>query len=289
MNYTRDPVEFAAMEKHDVEDREFVQSTNPNIDILSAGLPALGKHRGFANIARTYAIYELELGNVDEFVELTTISMNSADLATELPTLIGQLVAMAIEASGINTIEWALEHHREAFTDNQLLVLDQTVARHQRRTFIWEGEAIGFHDTVRRTVDDNGSLKASGLRTLQGGGASFDKPTDLTDAQLDASAQRTLYVYNIMLKQVGAESVYPLQLNGLSSSQIMAQERADLNRMSQMFLDILTPALERASSRFRELQEDCTDLRYLIATHRHALRHGHDPESNEEIDEDLLP
>lgn len=289
MNYTRDPVEFAAMEMHDVEDREFVQSTNPNIDILSARLPGLGKQRGFANIVRTYAIYELERGNVDEFIELTVISMDSAELAVELPTLISQLVAISIEDSGVKTIEWALKHHAQAFSDEQLVVLDQLVARHQDRTFIWQGEAIGFHDTIRRMVNDNGALKGSGLRTLQGGGASFDLPTNLTDAQLHASTQRTLYVYSQVLKQVEVESDLPLQINGLSSTQIFSQMRGDLNRMSQLLLDILAPSLENASSSFRRLQEECLDARWLIASQRHALRHGQLPASNEDIDEDLLP
>ncbi len=289
MVYTNDPIEFAAMEKYEFEKRAFVPSTNPNLDILSAGLPALGLHRGFVNIARTYAIFEFQRGDVDAFVELTELSMDSAGLAVELPTLISQLVAMAIEDSGLKTIEWALEYHPQAFSDEQLVMLDQLIARHQDRTFIWQGEAIGFHDTIRRMVNDNGALKGSGLRTLQGGGASFDVPTSLTDAQLHASAQRTLYVYNTMLEQVEVESDFPLKIDGLSSTQIFSQMRGDLNRLSQLFLDILAPSLESASSSFRRLQEECLDVRWQIAAQRHVLRHGRLPASNDSIDEDLLP
>jgi hypothetical protein len=286
---TRDPVEFAALERYGLEDIEFVPSEDPNPNLLNTGLSSLGSQRGIVNIFRTSSIFELERGQVDEFLELVTLSMDSARFTEEFPTLISQLVAMAIESHGNKTIEWALEHHPEAFTDEHLRMLDQLVSRHQHRTFLWQGEAMGFHDSIRRTVDDSGSLKMAGARTLQGGGGSFDTPTNLPDSQLHASAQRTLYAYNKMLAQAQVESSLPRMTNGSSAMEILESEKKNLNYLGSRLLDILSPAIDRASESFRMLQQESVDLRMTIAAHRHALRHGQLPESNEAIDEDLLP
>lgn len=288
-NYTRDPVEFAVLEKHGIEDIEFVESTNPNINLIGVGLPTLGKQRWMANLFRTYAIYEFERGHVDEFVELVTISMDSADIAPALNTLIGQLVAIAIEQQGNTTVQWALEHSPEQFSDQHLLQLDQLIARHQNRTLLWQGEAMSFHDSIRRMVNDRGALVPGGARSLQGGGASFELPTSLPDKQLHASSQRTLLVYNKMLEQAQVESIYPLLSTGTNMNQALVQAKKDLNAIGYLFLDILTPATSSASQRFRLLQQESIEIRLTIAAHRHALRHGEIPASNEEIDQDLLP
>ncbi len=286
---TRDPVEFAAMKRHGLEEIELVPSETPNLSLLRASVSSLGAQRGIINTFRTYSIFELEQGDADAFVELVTISMDSARFADEFPTLLSQLVAMGIESNGIQTIAWALEHHPDALTDEHLRTLDQLIARHQRRTFLWQGEAISIHDSIRRVVDDAGSFKMTGARTVQGGGGSFDLPTNLPDTQLHPSAQRTLYASNKMLAQVQFESSIPLVTNGPSAMQIFESEKKKLNAQGSLFLGILSSAIDKAAERFRQLQQEAFDLRMTIAAHRHALRHGKLPESNEAIDEDLLP
>ena len=287
--YTSDPAEYAAIEKYGVKGVRFIESTNPNFNLIGVLLPSLGKQRLMANLFRTYGIYELEREDVDEFVELVTISMDSADITPAFGTLIGQLVAIAIEQNGMGTIRWAFEHYPEQFTDEHLLELDQLIARHQGRTLVWQGEAFGFHDTIRRMVDDSGSIKMAGARTLQGGGGSFDLPSSLPDEGLHASSQRTLLVYNKILKQAHIESVHPLASKGPDLYQTLAEAKKDLNAIGYLLLDMLTPAMGRASERFRRVQEESIELRITIAAHRHALRHGELPASNEDIDDDLLP
>jgi hypothetical protein len=287
--YTSDPAEFAAIKKHGIEGVQFIESTNPNPNLLSVALPALGKQRLMSALFRTYGIYELERGNPDGFVELVSISMDSAEIVPAIGSLVGQLVAIAIESHGNKTIAWALEHHPQAFTDEHLRTLDQLIARHQNRTFLWQGEAISFHDSIRRTVDDKGALKMTGARTLQGGGGSFEIPTNLPDAALHPSTQRVLYAYNHMLAQAQAESSSAWIPNGLTSSQIFDAQKSKMNQLGRRMFDMLSPVLDRSSERFRTHQQESADLRMTIAAHRHALRHGEMPASNKEIDKDLLP
>lgn len=302
--FTRDPLEYAAMETHGYKDIEFITNTKRNIDLMSAALPALGRHRQLAYIIRTYSIYQLELGNpqsINTFVELMILQLNGSHLANEFPALSSQIVAISIESHAIQTIQWALDGHCDKFTDAQLIALDNALKPAQTRTLVWQGDALVFHDIVRRMVNDQGQLKPTGLRTIQGGGATFQTPSSLPDLDMHASAQRTLYAYNTVLAQATIDSEpisqSPLDPNAPASSptssQLLSQELPKLNRLSRLLIENLMPSLENASSRFRELQQSSTDTRLQIAAHRHALRHGMTIECDDiptdTIDDDLLP
>ncbi len=289
-----DPVEHEARVRYGLEDQDWDSSLqSQNQSLLDTQFPAIRTLHTMIKVFGLYAGYQLELGEVDEFIELTTVLMESSRFSDEFPFLINQLLSLGIESLAADHISWALDRYPEVFDDSHLVLLDQLVARHQHRTFLWQGEAIGFHDSIRLMVDDKGSLKMTGARTLQGGGGSFNIPTDLPDIELHASAQRTLYAYNKMLAQAQVESSIPLMTNGItdgpSATQILESEKRKLNSLGSLLLDTLSPVVDRAPERFRQLQQSSAELRFSIATHRHALRHGQMPESNETIDEDLLP
>tara|TARA_R110002073_G_scaffold1715_1_gene12246 strand:+ start:132493 stop:133974 length:1482 start_codon:yes stop_codon:yes gene_type:complete len=319
-NATRDPLEFAVMETKGLADVQFITNTKHNIDLMTAALPALGKHRQLANITRTYSIYQLELGNpqsINAFVELMILQLNASQLANEFPALISQLVALSIESHAIQTIQWALDRHCDKFTDAQLIALDHALKPSQSRTLLWQGDALVFHDTIRRMVNEQGKLKPTGLTNYQNNtpdqtSAAFDTPSSLPDLDLHASAQRTLYAYNTVLAQATIDSQpvsqpisNPASDSDLSAStpgpssvassvaQVASQEREKLSLMSQLIIDTLSPAFENAVTKFHELQQSCADTRLHIAAHRHALRHELPIECDDipthTIDTDLLP
>lgn len=314
--FTRDPLEYAAMETHGYKDIEFITNTKRNIDLMSAALPALGRHRHLAYIIRTYSIYQLELGNpqsINAFVELMILQLNGAHLAAEFPALISQLVAISIESHAIQTIQWALDGHCDKFSDAQLIALDHALKPSQSRTLVWQGDALVFHDIIRRMVNEQGKLKPTGLTNYQNNtpdqtSAAFDIPSSLPDLDLHASAQRTLYAYNTVLAQATIDSQpisNPVSGSDLSAStpgpssvassvaQVASQEREKLSVVSQLIIDTLSPAFENAVTKFHELQQSSTDTRLHIAAHRHALRHGMTIECDDiptdTIDTDLLP
>ena len=275
---------------------------------MSAALPALGRHRQLAYIIRTYSIYQLELGtpqSINAFVELMILQLNATHLAAEFPALISQLVALSIESHAIQTIQWALDGHCDKFTDAQLIALDNALKPSQSRTLVWQGDALVFHDIIRRMVNEQGKLKPTGLTNYQNNtpdqtSAAFDIPSSLPDLDLHASAQRTLYAYNTVLAQATIDS-QPVSnpasgsdLSGARSlAQVASQEREKLSVVSQLIIDTLSPAFENAVTKFHELQQSSTDTRLRIAAHRHALRHGLtidcDDIPTDTIDTDLLP
>ncbi len=287
---SNDPVEHETRVRYGLEDQDWDSSLQAqNQSLLDTQFPAIRTLHTMIKVFGLYAGYQLELGDVDEFIELMTVLMESSRFSDEFPFLINQLFSLGIESLATEHISWALDRYPGMFDDSHLVLLDQLVARHQHRTFLWQGEAIGFHDSIRRVVDDKGSLKMAGARTLQGGGGSFNTPTNLPDIELHASTQRTLYAYNKMLAQAQVESSSSLMINGMSATQILESEKRKLNNLGSLLLDMLPPVVDQASERFRQLQQSSVNLRLTIAAHRHALRHGQMHESNETIDEDLLP
>lgn len=258
----------------------------PMIDMM---LPWLGKHRQFARFVQSKAAYELEQGNTGVFVSSMETLLASTELSKDLPTLISQLVENAIESVAIRTIDWGISTHRERFNEDQLARIDRAIASYVNPDYVWEGEALMFHDTIRRLCDDNGDLSFSGVRSLQNAwGGQLGTPTSLPNNLLGDAPQRTLYVYNSMLRHASAQDSLDWDGTHEHTDDLLEQERDKLNFISEMFLDIMLPALERPSVVVRQLKQETVAVRVGIAAYRHQLRHGAFPESVEAIDDDLI-
>lgn len=160
-----------------------------NYAMIEAMLPSLGRHRGFVNYVESKAAYELEQGNTEVFVSSMEAMLRSSDLCKEIPTMISMLVETAIENVAIRTIDWGVSTHRERFDAESLERLENALAKHANAEYFWQGEALQFHDTVRRISDASGRLQAGGVQSLQNGvGRLPDTPTSLPDSKLHASS-----------------------------------------------------------------------------------------------------
>ncbi|MEX0875908.1 MAG: hypothetical protein WD114_00475 [Phycisphaerales bacterium] len=263
-----------------------------NYPILKAVLPSLGRHRDFTNFTRSKSAYELEQGDAALFVASMEGLLKSTDLSIELPLLISVLVETAIESVAIRTIDWGVSTHRERFDAAMLERLDNALAEHADARYVWEGEALMFHDVVRRVSDQNGRLRATGVQSLQDPtGVRSDglsTPTDLPDTMLHASSQRTLYAHKKILLSASEHSILPWDGKELDADSILEQEREKLNFISFKILNIMLPALDRAAQRVRQHTQEVIGVRVGIAAHRHYERHGAFPESIDAIDDDLI-
>ncbi|MCA9274755.1 MAG: hypothetical protein KDA29_01900 [Phycisphaerales bacterium] len=258
----------------------------PMIDMM---LPWLGKHRQLTNFVRCKAAYELERGNAEVFVSSMETLLASTELSKDLPTLISQLVENAIESVAIRTIDWGISTHRERFNEDQLARIDRAIASYVNPDYVWEGEALMFHDTIRRLCDDNGDLSISGVRSFQNSwGGPMGSPTSLPNNLLGDSPQRTLYVYNKMLRHASEQDNLDWDGTHEHTDDLFEQERDKLNFISEMFLDIMLPALDRPAVVVRQLKQETIGVRLGIAAYRHQLRHGAFPESIQAIDDDLI-
>ncbi len=265
------------------------QANTAMIEVL---LPSLGRQRNLTNFARSKAAYELQQGNADTFVSAMEATLAGSDLALEIPTLIGVLVETAVEHITLETIDWALANHRDEFDEPMLARLEHALAQHADASYVWQGEAMMVNDTIRRISDDRGAIKLSTLQSIENDfgfmGGGLGEPVNLPDAELHASSQRAILVDLLVLRSVSGQAELPWDGQPTDSWQIFEQERPKLNFISARFLDIMLPALEKASERIRHHTQSVVALRLGIAAHRHFERHGVFPETIEGIDDDLI-
>ncbi|PCI09449.1 hypothetical protein COB72_06400 [bacterium] len=283
------PYEHAAIVEFDDEFEPGPLNFDPasNYALMDIMQGWLGMHRSFTNFLESKAAYELEQGNVEEFVEIVVVLMRSSDLCLEYPTLIGQLVEVSIENVGLELIGWAIENHQDQLTEDHLQRFDIAISEIEKFELRWQGEALMFHDTIRRLMNSNGVL-VGGTGSAINGGASFGDPVSLQDGGLHASSQRTLLVYNSMLQALSDISRIPWDTSLMGGEEIYESQKASLSHLGDLFLGILGPATDSSSKRFRQIIQQATGLRVGIAVNRHRLRHGRFPDSLDSIDTDLM-
>lgn len=286
-----DPYEHQLILDSGLEDIHWDTTPIPNLDMFSALLPTLGRHRGVANFLSSRAAYELENGNVDEFIAIMDLTIHSSSLSLEVPTLIGHLVQVAIVAKAFDTIDWAISTRADSFNDAQLTQLDVLIAKHTKLPFNWQGEAMVFHDTMRRLSNEDGKISFSSMAAWSNSGG-FDSntqiPCSLTELQLDKSIQRPLAIYNHALKLTSDTGQLPWDEKSMTSGQYLEGQLSTIALTTRLMLNILVPSLEQVSKTARVFEQEAIALRLAIALERHHLRHASYPSALDDLDPDLL-
>ncbi len=285
-----DPIEHAAMLAAGLEDENWdpewkIQSAS-NMQMINTLIPSLARMRIMSSYMYSQAALALENGDGDEFVELVTLMMDSSKLTIEIPVLISQLVQQAINQLGISTIDWALRAHAESFNQEQLQALDELLDRHTGTRLIWEGEALFFHDTFRRFADSTGKIDSASMKVwLDAGG--FDgtqsSASSVSLYQAKPSFQRPIWVYNSAMKLVGDASRVPWDERVESAERFVQQELPSMAITTRMMLEIMMPAMDKASTRFREQTQQMIGTRTAISVLRYIAMTGELPESLDAI------
>lgn len=259
-----------------------------NVAMIDMMMPWLGWHRKHSHFVVSKAAYELEDGNTDEFVEAMTSLMKSSDFCRTIPTYIGLLVEFSIENSVITTIDWALTNHRDQFTENHLAEFEQVLAAHAGDEFVWGGEMLQVVDIVRRMSTEDGRLSPAAMRRAGGQGLVLQSPTHVPATEMGATAQRMMLVNRRMFGAASRGAVLPWESQDDAIAEIYDEQVAEMNSVAEVLLEVLMPAIGRASSRACEHAQIVVGFRLGVAAERHALRHGSFPVSIEEIDSDLI-
>lgn len=279
-----DPYEHAAMLEHGIEDDNLDTGSPPSEGLLDSLLPWLGRSRAATNLLNARAAYELEQGNTHAYIEIVESIDRLGRLNQDVPVLIGSLVEMATGFVVHRSIDWALVAHPDAFNETDLARLDAVLESHQQVHINWAGEQLAFHDAVRRMCDDKGNFSASKFANYEFSGAACSLP--LKD--LSAGAQRMLYVQDQCFAQGAPLTRLPWDESVESMQSVLQRERATLNKLGDLTLDIMMPAIDPAAGRERMFHQQAIGTRLAVAAYRHRLRHGALPESLDAFDRDLV-
>ncbi len=278
----------AAMLKHGFQDDDWNPNPDQNPDLLNIRLPSFGAHRRTAYLINSSAMYQLELGNPDAFVQQISAALRSIDLQNEFPTLLTQLVQSALASKAYDTIFWALEYHAKHLTDTHLKQLSDLIGDKSDDRYTWEAEALMGHDALRRLADENGQLSYQKMSMFSSPGV---LPTSVPDTKLSVPFQRSLWVHNSILKPLeNISGLWPTDtsLAATNPDKFIEQQLKTLDVRLATPLEIFIPAIGKAASRHRMLIQTSLALQLTIAAHRHKLRQGTFPNSIEAIDNDLL-
>ena len=290
-----DPYEHAAMaalrqrdpEAFDPGPLEF--DPDANVAMMDMKMHWLGRQQKLTRFVSSKAALELENGDSERFVSSMEGLLKSSDLSREIPTLIASLVEAGVESVAIRTIDWGVNNHLDRFDEPQLARLLQAIAEHADAQIVWEGEALMFHDSLRRLCTKSGRLSSIAISNYQSNfGSQLGPPVNLKDSQLHPSTQGVLYVLDRMLSSTAANSRIPWDSSSISADELLAQEQDKLNARTSLMLDILAPATGIAADRFREHAQEVLGARLGLAALRHYKRHGEYAESLDEIDNELL-
>lgn len=281
---TTDPYEHAQMVEHGIDDDNWDTGSPQSEALLDILLPWLGTSRAATNLLNGRAAYELEQGNTDAYIELVESIDRLASLQQDVPVLISSLVEIAIQSVVHGSIDWALVTHPDAFDEPQLARLDAILKAHEQVHISWEGESLYFHDAVRRVCDDQGNFSATQFSNWQFSGPACSLPI----ADLGPGAQRMLYVQHQCLAQGEPMARLPWDESVESMQSVLEREGAKLNKVGNIALEMMIPAIDKAAVRERSFHQQAIGTRLAIAAYRHRLRHDTFPESLEAFDNDLV-
>lgn len=281
-NSTFDPIVFDAMQKWGVENPTLISDGDANPGLLGVSSSILSYQRHLISLAQTIAVARFESGDVDESVRILDSISRSTSSQTGFPILINQLLAISNEARINRVIAYLLMIGPDQLTDQHLVMLDSILQRHQQRTYLWQGNALEIHDTVRRMTNADGSFSVQGMAgvSLMGGA-----PCHLPDARLSHSAQRALHTINLNERSVNSTLPW-------DGREYLALKNAIQNSKKsyfvRMMLDMLMLRPDKIGTSFRIHNQMSIGARLAVAVERHRLRHAAYPSSLGSIDPDFM-
>jgi|GEM_PF-1315315 len=294
LSTTHGPYEHAAIVEFDDDFDPGPLDFDPqaNLSLADSFQPWFSTLSSVSRFLVSKGAHELQAGNPDAFVEIVELMFNSAHHAAALPTLIGQLFEFAIQDRSMALMSWGIEHHRDQLTEEHLQTFEQLLAQPNNFQVRWQGEAMVFHDSIRRLTNKHGVLDNPTLAQTSPFQLELADPINTPDDQLDPSMQRVLMVYNKILQTIEPTSTLPWDQSATTAQEILDEHDWELAEQAKRHLKLFVPALDQVAGAIRARSQRALGLRTAIAAHRAKLRHGQFPSSIESIqihDPDLMP
>jgi hypothetical protein len=268
-----------------------VSDTSLLIGIL---LPALAELRRCARLLRSEATLAAQRGDGDLAAENIIAALRIAEHAREQPTIINDLVSLAIVGLATHEISRALWEQPESFSDEGLLALAHTVAGAlgggELRVRL-EGERMFFEDFVQRSFTDDGRgggrLSPGVISVMYELEAGAPPPQHrLRDVILGSGAPLAMLVaadrrslmerYDRLMTLAEVEGAEPLWTRNAS------RVEAEIERMNETLLErlryapimMLMPALMRATVNAELATQQRDAAIVAIALELHRRHHG---------------
>lgn len=294
MRTTEDPHSIAAMQRHGIDvDPDLPVSENPMLMI--SYLPHLGVCRRAGEFQCMQAALALSNDDPDAFVKHLQTASQAARHSEEFPTLIGELVHVAINHTVHKTINWALVAHADRLGVDHLQQLKKMTATSTEATNGLYGELMMFHDTIRRLVSDSGKLTPTSMRNYVKFTDDVDfvlsVPSEMPIEKLGSSAQRSLLLYKENIDQNIQDSIPRSNESWnpeYNSAEFLEYVDAETGLFPTLILRIMMPSIDRATTSMLRGTQTTIATNLALSVHLHKLRHGAFPATLQDLDPDLL-
>lgn len=271
--------------------------------LIGVLLAPLGKMRQMCHPLATEAIAAARAGNSELAVEDLEALVALADHVGEVPTLISELVSLAIYAKTLETIKQLLVDSPTMLSEAQWKAIAHRLAAYHGGTIRPDLaiERVFFADVVQRLYTDDGhgdgrlvgnvGVLTGALQQYQSGSAmQFDIGMPIASALMAGRADLVAKYDELMSASV-EESTIPLWKKGESRVDALLREinSSVLSRSRYLLISILMPSLQRASIQGEIVTQQRDATLVAIALQMFHRRNGRYPAALGELTPALLP
>jgi len=281
-----DPIEHDAFLRHGFNNDSWNPTPPHNPNLMELQLPYLGSHRTMINLLISGASIAIKDNRPEDFIEIATAAINSADLSIEYPDMISQFVRISVVSNSTQIIRWGLANHEGEFTLDQLEELEHALEPYKKIHQIWEGEALSTHDSFRRLAGPDGKLSISEqAKSMSGDGLPIlGPPTHLPDSQLGSSIQRPLVIYNHIFRKETERKNTLWHLQSTTDTDEVDFEHGVVSVAVKNLLENRLSTTSLGSRYLRWVNQEVKATAAAIAVHKYRAIHGHFPESLTHLD-----
>ena len=287
-----DPVLHAKLVEYGQEDPDWDPALREDSDLFHAFVPSLGKQRNARRLLLTYAVINLEQGDIDGALTIFETVFNSTRHGHEYPSALGSLVEIADRKKTLDLLLPSIIDNPNAYTEPRLARVDAMLSQASHARMVWTSEVLMFHDLVRRLASPTGGLNhAKAEHIIEDLGTKYilTPANNLPAQQLKPVLQRPLYLYGQAFSRIENQSDIPWEGEVIGGYDYVMTEFESVHPIFKDIIDIIAATTDKATAVTRHYNQQLHAGRLLVAAHRARLRHGQFLDTIEAIDKDLLP
>jgi len=280
-----DPYSRRVFKQYGLEDY-ISEKENSNPSLMECSTEHLSITMDTTDFAVGYLSYIASQGELEAFTQYSITIYRGSLLTAEFPRLISTLVALASQRKMLELLRWALFTHGDKFTEEQLAQFDHAIAHYTVNQLKPVVEQLQFHDTARRIYNIPEMTRTASIY-------GFGPPLSTPYEQLPEMVRTILALYDMPLNVAHESSkMYPFD-NPREPKWFAEMDKFKtldypMDPIGRRLLDMMMPAIGRATTAIQGHRADTQAMRLAIAAHRHKLRHGSFPTSIGDFDQDLI-
>jgi hypothetical protein len=269
--------------------------------LIEVMLPYLNEMRFFANLLAADARLALQQDDAERFEQnLVAMLGIAAQMRSQSPMLIADLVSLAIRGAIIDEVERALVDRPQLLSDDQLQRLAHHLARPGTAPDLvsLSSERMAFQDLAQRIYTDDGRgdgrLTPQGLRVLHGmvdENREIEAVAFLALPLFAASRREVLEIHDRLISRADGQLALPLREANWQpfDDEVERWSESLTNQMQYVLLRVMMPSLSNLHATVERYLGRRDAIVTALALEAYRRQHGAYPSTLDELTPALLP